>query len=34
MIDSYKGEYFNLFKSIFDDAKNGICIVDYDGKIS
>lgn len=32
MIDSYKGEYFNLFKSIFDDAKNGICIVDYDGK--
>ncbi len=32
MIDSYKGEYFNLFKSIFDDAKNGICIVDYNGK--
>ncbi len=32
MIDSYKGEYFNLFKSIFDDAKNGICIVDHSGK--
>jgi PAS domain S-box-containing protein len=33
MIDSYKGEYYDLFKSIFDTAENGICIVDYDGKI-
>jgi PAS domain S-box-containing protein len=33
MIDSYKGEYYDLFKSIFDSAENGICIVDYDGKI-
>ena len=33
MINSYKGEYFDLFKSIFDDAENGICIVDFDGKI-
>jgi len=32
MINSYNGEYYDLFKSIFDDAKNGICIVDYDGK--
>jgi len=31
MIDSYKGEYYDLFKSIFDDAENGICIVNYDG---
>ncbi|MDX1702634.1 MAG: PAS domain S-box protein, partial [Melioribacteraceae bacterium] len=33
MINSYKGEYFDLFKSIFDDAENGICIVDFEGKI-
>lgn len=32
MIDSFKGENFELFKSIFNDAENGICIVDYDGK--
>lgn len=32
MIDSFRGEYFNVFKSIFDDAKNGICIVDFEGK--
>ena len=31
--NSYKGEYYDLFKSFFDDAKNGICIVDFDGKI-
>jgi len=33
MIDTYKGEYYDLFKSIFDDAENGICIVNYDGQI-
>lgn len=33
MNNSYKGEYYDLFKSFFDDAKNGICIVDFDGKI-
>ena len=33
MIDTYKGEYYDLFKSIFDDAENGIYIVDYDGNI-
>jgi len=33
MIDSYKGEYYDLFKSIFDDAENGICIVDFNGMI-
>jgi PAS domain S-box-containing protein len=31
MIEAYKGEYFDIFKPIFDDAENGICIVDYDG---
>lgn len=33
MINSYKGKYYDLFKSIFDDADNGICIIDYDGRI-
>ncbi len=33
MIDSYKGDNYDLFKSIFDAAENGICIVNYDGII-
>jgi len=33
MIESLKGEYLELFKSIFNDADNGICIVDYEGNI-
>lgn len=33
MVDIYKGEYFNLFKSVFNDVNNGICIVDYSGKL-
>lgn len=33
MINSYKGENFDLIKSIFDDTENGICIVDFRGKI-
>ena len=33
MIDSLKGEYFDLFKSIFNDTENGICIVNYEGEI-
>ena len=33
MNNSYRGEYYEIFKSFFDDAKNGICIVDYEGKI-
>lgn len=33
MSNAYKGEYYDIFKSFFDDAKNGICIVNFDGKI-
>lgn len=33
MSNAYRGEYYDIFKSFFDDAKNGICIVDFDGKI-
>lgn len=33
MKKSFRGENYDLFKSIFDDADNGICIVDYEGFI-